>query len=138
MENASKALIIAGAILLSILIISLGIMIFNSAKGAANTDQLQGVEISSFNEQFTQYEGEKVRGAQVNSLISQIRNNNVTNEDRQVKLVFPDAGVDKAIGASDSVTKASTGKVYKVSCAMDPDTGLVNTVTITTPSGSNP
>ena len=136
MENASKALIIAGAILLSILIISLGIMIFNSAKEAANTDQLQGVEISSFNEQFTQYEGEKVRGAQINSLISTIRNNNVTNEDRQVKLVFPDAGVDKAIGASDSVTKASTGKVYKVSCAMDPDTGLVNTVTITTPSGS--
>ena len=136
MENASKALIIAGAILLSILIISLGIMIFNSAKGAANTDQLQGVEISSFNEQFTQYEREKVRGAQINSLISTIRNNNVTNEDRQVKLVFPDAGVDKAIGASDPVTKASTGKVYKVSCAMDPDTGLVNTVTITTPSGS--
>ena len=136
MENASKALIIAGAILLSILIISLGIMIFNSAKGAANTDQLQGVEISSFNEQFTQYEGEKVRGAQVNSLISQIRNNNVTNEDRQVTLSF--GSVNEAIGASSDVPKASTGKVYKVSCAMDPDTGLVNTVTITTPSGSNP
>ena len=29
MENASKALIIAGAILLAILLISLGIMIFN-------------------------------------------------------------------------------------------------------------
>ena len=31
MENASKALIIAGAILLAILLISLGIMIFNQA-----------------------------------------------------------------------------------------------------------
>ena len=32
MENASKALIIAGAILLAILLISLGIMIFNQAQ----------------------------------------------------------------------------------------------------------
>jgi len=33
MENASKALIIAGAILLAILLITLGISIFNSQKG---------------------------------------------------------------------------------------------------------
>ena len=45
MENASKALIIAGAILLSILIIALGIFVFNAAKGAVNTDQLDATEI---------------------------------------------------------------------------------------------
>ena len=33
MENASKALIIAGAILISILLISLGIVMFNASKG---------------------------------------------------------------------------------------------------------
>ena len=32
MENASKALIIAGAILLAILIIALGVFIFNQSK----------------------------------------------------------------------------------------------------------
>lgn len=37
MENASKALIIAGAILISILLISLGIIMFNASKGT--TDQ---------------------------------------------------------------------------------------------------
>lgn len=41
MENASKALIIAGAILISILLISLGIVMFNASKGttaqASNT-----------------------------------------------------------------------------------------------------
>lgn len=37
MENASKALIIAGAILISILLVSLGIIMFNSSKGT--TDQ---------------------------------------------------------------------------------------------------
>lgn len=35
MENASKALIIAGAILISILLISLGIIMFNSSKGTS-------------------------------------------------------------------------------------------------------
>lgn len=37
MENASKALIIAGAILVSILLVSLGIIMFNASKGT--TDQ---------------------------------------------------------------------------------------------------
>ena len=36
MENASKALIIAGAILLAILLISLGIMIYNQAQNTVN------------------------------------------------------------------------------------------------------
>ena len=36
MENASKALIIAGAILISILLISLGIIMFNASKGTTN------------------------------------------------------------------------------------------------------
>lgn len=36
MENASKALIIAGAVLISILLISLGIIMFNSSKGTSD------------------------------------------------------------------------------------------------------
>lgn len=36
MENASKALIIAGAILVSILLISLGIVMFNASKGTSD------------------------------------------------------------------------------------------------------
>jgi len=36
MENASKALIIAGTILISILLISVGILIFNSSSGTTN------------------------------------------------------------------------------------------------------
>ena len=49
MENASKALIIAGAILLSILIIALGIFVFNQAKNATNTDSLEDMNVSTFN-----------------------------------------------------------------------------------------
>ena len=36
MENASKALVIAGAILISILLVSVGIMIYSGASGIFN------------------------------------------------------------------------------------------------------
>ena len=45
MENASKALIIAGAILLSILIISLGILIFSQAQDTINSINMSEQEI---------------------------------------------------------------------------------------------
>ena len=89
MENASKALIIAGAILLAILIISLGIMIYNQASGVVNNNAMSEVDISSFNQKFEQYTGTNVRGAQVNSLLGQIQTNNVTYQDdtsRQVQV----------------------------------------------------
>ena len=42
MENASKALIIAGAILISILLISVGILVFNSTKGVTDNAEKAG------------------------------------------------------------------------------------------------
>ena len=46
MENASKALIIAGAILMSILLISVGILVFNSSKGIADDASQAGETVS--------------------------------------------------------------------------------------------
>ena len=86
MENASKALIIAGAILLSILIIALGVYIFNMAKSSTNTDSLSSLELSTFNSQFTQYEGEQL-GSSVKALLTAIIASNKTNEDAQDKLI---------------------------------------------------
>ena len=90
MENASKALIIAGAILLSILIIALGIYVFNMAKGATNTDQLDTVQKQSFNSQFTQYKGQ-VKGGTVQELINLVMSNNTKYKDsvdRIVNLIY--------------------------------------------------
>lgn len=69
MENASKALIIAGAILLSILIIALGIFIYNQARGAINTNTLDAQTISAFNSPIEEYEGSSL-GSNLRSLIS--------------------------------------------------------------------
>ena len=76
MENASKALIIAGAILISILLITLGVMIYRQASGIANSNAMDEVEISTFNSKYTQYEGDKVKGSTVNALLDAVVANN--------------------------------------------------------------
>ena len=137
MENASKALIIAGAILLAILIISLGIMIYNQASGTVNNNAIDEVDITSFNQKFTQYEGDNIRGAQVDALLDQIRTNNVTYQDdasRQVAIksaLTGGEGTANTLKGNSTYTRAGTGTTYKVTCAMDQKTGLVDTITIT-------
>jgi hypothetical protein len=143
MENASKALIIAGAILLSILIISLGIMIFNQASGVVNNSSMDEVEIASFNQKFMQYEGTNVKGAQVNALLNQVIQNNIATQDDKSKEV---AVAGEALVASTNWTgtvpnggkptkstdvgKAQTGKTYTVTSEVDTKTGLINKVKI--------
>lgn len=118
MENASKALIIAGAILLSILIISLGIMIYNQAAGVVNNNSMDELEITQFNEKFTQYCGSNVRGANVNALKHAIDTNNRVQEDEGKKVTI--------VGA-DSI---STGKVYTVKVTGRTNGGLINEITV--------
>ena len=55
MENASKALIIAGAILLAILIIGLGVFIYNQASNTVSDTGMDQVAIRQFNGQFEPY-----------------------------------------------------------------------------------
>ena len=136
MENASKALIIAGPILLAILIISLGIMIYNQASGVVNNNAMSEVDINSFNQKFTQYQGSNIRGAQVNSLLDQVRTNNITYQDdtsRQVAIKSALTGgvaTENVLGGSSTYTKAQTGTTYTVTCSMDSKSGLVNSITI--------
>lgn len=122
MENASKALIIAGAILLAILIISLGIMIYNQASGVVNNNAMSEVDITTFNQKFEQYVGDKVRGANVIALISAVKSNNEVNSGDTSKQV-------KLSGKTES-SQIGTGKTYKVSINKY-ENGLVSEITIT-------
>ena len=80
MENASKALIIAGAILLSILLISLGIMIFNQAQDTVTNSGMTEAELTSFNNKFLKYEG-KQKGSMVKSMIQDVKSSNANASD---------------------------------------------------------
>ena len=139
MENASKALIIAGAILLSILIISLGIMIFRQASGVVDSNAMDEVAVSSFNQKFTQYEGENIRGANVNALINTVVQNNLSNSGDESKQVKVTVSAEKWTGTKPNSTvikskndsgSAQTGKSYKVSCTPDSQSGYITEVTI--------
>ena len=86
MENASKALIIAGAILLSILLISLGIMIFNQASNTVSNSGMTEAEITAFNNKFLKYEG-KQTGTMVKSMIQEVIASNANDgAGRKVKV----------------------------------------------------
>ena len=129
MENASKALIIAGAILLAILIISLGILIYNQASGVATENSMDEVAIQTFNNKFLQYAGDQ-KGAAVRALLAQVSASNASDSDHQVDTTPAD--IDTA--------SIDTGTTYSVKVEIDDATGYVNMITITggTLTPSNP
>ena len=77
MENASKALLIAAAVLVVILIIAFGMTIINSSTGTADqaTSSIASTEVQAFNSQFTAYNG-KQKGSAVRNLIVAIMQSN--------------------------------------------------------------
>ena len=76
MENESKALIIAGAILISIVLITLGVAILGQGQEVVNSSNIDDNAIQAFNQKFTQYEGTNVTGSRVNALINAVTANN--------------------------------------------------------------
>lgn len=87
MENASKALIIAGSILLSILIIALGMYIFSSSSGVTDDTTLSQMEVSTFNGKFDKYKGMQ-NGTNVSALLDAlIANCNGTESDSELPQV---------------------------------------------------
>ena len=131
MENASKALIIAGAILISILIISLGVIIYQQAAGVINNNAMSEVEVTQFNEPFLSYTGSNVRGANVNALLNKIQSNNSTYADDDSKRieVTGDITLSADVDATPS-EKAKTGKTYTVTVDTKTKGGLVSVINI--------
>ena len=104
MENASKALIIAGAILLSILIIAIGMYIYTSSHNSISEagSQISEQEKTSFNQQWNTYEGAQ-GGNNVKSLLQKVIANCNTNKEEDQRLV------DIEFGAAASGGNAEVG-----------------------------
>ena len=81
MDNASKALIMAGAVLISIALVGVGVYIFSSTNtmvGGANK-QLDDSAAQMTNSTLGQYAGSKVRGSTVKQLIEKVRITNIND-----------------------------------------------------------
>lgn len=141
MENASKALIIAGAILLAILLISLGIYIFSQAQSVVNDSGFSKAEIQTFNNQFSKYEGIQT-GASVKSLIQEVNTSNTTDANaengRQITLTASAFTLTPQTQYNAAQKKANTyptnipsaGK-YEVKITARDSSGYISAITIT-------
>ncbi len=138
MENASKALIIAGAILISIVIISLGVMIVGNVMDTINGANVSEQERDAYNQPFLAYEGTK-SGTQVRALCNRVLSHNQGYPDdysRHITIVYADSGtptlpttVASAAVTDSTITsiknKIKTGNTYTVSISYDSNSGYV-------------
>lgn len=142
MENASKALIIAGAILLSIVLITLGVLIIGRGQEAIDKANIDDQVVSTWNQKFSQYAGNSVRGSDVNTLINSILSSNaVCKKNGETEKLITITGSSADIAATDdstntytqSCTKATPGKKYVVTVSYGNE-GYITGVTIADPT----
>lgn len=135
MENATKALLIAAAILIAIVVITLGVFVLG--KGSAlvkeNSD-MSDVEITTFNSKFEGYCGTNIRGAQVRQLLNAVNQHNRANEEdesRQISIEGVGAGtaVENGGQTDNNPSAIKTGYSYNVTPSYGQG-GLVNKIKI--------
>lgn len=137
MENATKALLIAAAVLVAILIISLGLVVYNkAAETVNNSGDLSEYEIQQFNQKFQKYEGDNVSGTEVNAMLQTVFNHNLAQADESTQLTVSVATQTSAISGTvklsktqtTSPEKVSTGKRYYVKAVYDSNSKLINSM----------
>lgn len=126
MENASKALLMAGGILLTMLVVTVLMYAFGLvSEYQANKDRLREIEeVAKFNQQFTGYERNDVLGYEVLSLVNKVIDYNqrhsfkgnettssVGNTDQFKHITVKIKMYDNSIG--DSIINPDDGKVSK-------------------------
>lgn len=141
MENASKALIIAGAILLSILLISLGIMVYTNAKGSIGDANLNSEEIQTFNTKISQYCGKNKSANDMNALMSAIiasngaQKNSAEKHNIGVEVKVKDGSkVNKENYVTGTAPNCSFSSEVKYSAEYETTDGYISKVTVTVPS----
>ena len=146
MENASKALIIAGAILLAILIIGLGMFIYQQAADQMRTEPIDELAVQEYNSKFLNYDKGTISGSQARQLCTAIMQHNLTRAKDDSSLYIEvlkdgdlnqsnDAGTKTATEMNAAITTIrndiKSGKVYSVSFGYDAKTGYIVEAKIT-------
>ena len=133
MENASKALIIAGSILVTVIVISLGVMVFrNMSRPVQEEANLDAQSKSAFNSKIIPYIGKNVSGSQVNALIQLARTIDqkaITDGDTIRRVTITGDGNVTISGNNVNYKNVETGFFYTVDGTYD--NGLLTSITIT-------
>ena len=138
MENASKAIIMAGAVLIAIMLVSLGVVVFKNFSGSVQRNtSLSKQEIESFNNKITPYLGKNISGSQVNALIQtaisinykEIQENGDTGN--FITITGNGNTYVSVTGTTVTSNKVTTGVYYSVVGNYNQATGLINSITVT-------
>lgn len=123
MENASKALLIAGSVLVVIVLIAVGMRILNSTAGASESAQktMDSTAITNFNMQFVnagvRIESEVIlSGSKTLALQQKVLASNAVNTTHRITGTLLSS---PAAGGGDTTTKIETNKKYKVKATAD-------------------
>lgn len=126
MENASKALIIAGAVLIALLVIAVSTRIFYSTTGT--TEQVESsmatTEVSTFNNQFLAFVGPSKSRGQVIALLNAVIVNNSKNPNHPVSI-----NGDATISSLRNLINGVTDGEYTVSIAGNNEDGYITNIT---------
>lgn len=92
MENAAKALLIAGGVLIAIILISMFLAMYNKMASIKNTqEQKKEMEqLSAFNAQYEAFDRKLMYGVDVRTLQNKVNENNINNPSEQIELALPD------------------------------------------------
>lgn len=138
MENATKALLIAAAVLIAIILISLGLAVVRQGQEAVQDADLSEAEATQFNSKFTVYEGTSVSTANVNAMLNAVFAHNnqeaASGTGRYVSVSSKDSAGATEVqalpgGTTASVSRVSGNNYYSVQCNYS--AGIVNKIVIT-------
>lgn len=120
MENASKALMIAGGILISVLIITLLVILFTSMSNLFKTqdDIKKTEELEAYNKEYESYNKKLLRGADIISLMNKAISNNQKYDNldeyrMQIEFVMKEEIIYTKTGTSNT-GKFEVGKTYNI------------------------
>ena len=137
MENATKALLIAAAVLVAVLIITLGVTIFtNSSEQVDGAGDLSEYQIQQFNDKFRRYEGTNESGSDVNALLKTVFSHNQSQENSSTMVKVTVDGKEKIssdkFDGTSSPEQQPTGARYTIKCTYDAQSKLITSIAVTT------
>ena len=120
MENATKAIIIAGSILIAIALIAVAVRVLNESQEPAEQvgGTMESTEISMFNSKFLAYVGSNKSSAEIKSLLNLIMANNATAKS-MIEVNFDGTVYNSKATVQDVLLKVINDKKYSVTYAID-------------------
>lgn len=135
MENASKALVMAGGILISLMVIGALVLMFSNLSNYQNKNDAstKSSQIAEFNNQYSPYDKDNLNLMELKSLYNKIESNNVKNPDKQIisniEEMCTKIGIDIKAEFKNIDDEHKQNRVFKCTTVEYDNTGRINMMT---------